>query len=708
MPIEIAHSEKFPYELANVPKDIRDACFALQQKIKEQIIVADKADPPKIKKLTKYKGLWRVKIKRDYRLVYLVSPQGNRVVLVMIDHRKKIYERLDIQLNEIEEVGIVNDKESLHEEVDIYEKIREVAQPFNRRETREETYVPDNPLPTSLNPDLLDRMDIPRQYHDSLIKLKTEEDLICDDTVPDIIRERIMEFFWPSHIQEVSQKPVRIANDVFEFEEAVEGKRKLESFLLRLDKEQKEFVTRFSSDSRPVGPWLLKGGPGSGKSTVTLYCIKSLLESLGQQQLFQADKPPRILYTTFTNSLVKVSEHLLGVLGTKNSIAEVDVRTVDSMAFRHLPPEFGNLDICVGTDRDDLVSEAIALCNGKIKNFSFSDEDRRFLIEEIDWVIIGQDLDKVKQYLAVDRSGRGRALGQIQRQHLWILHEQLIELLRDRGQCLFSERLRAAAKSVTPSYDYVFIDEAQDLKPVAIRFLMGLCENRKNVYLTADVNQSIWGYSFSWTKMAEDLDVRGRVKILRRNYRTTKEIWAGVMQLAPENDADEETLKAEAVYRGHTPIMARYDNLNQMKSRLSSFLFEALRQERTTPGSAAVLCPTRKEAESVYEMLGNQFKPKIMKSKEVDITWPGVKIITMHAAKGLEFPVVAVVGLEKGRLPLPVQAQADKEEHIARQQRLLFVACSRAMRRLIVFAHRSRPSPFAENLTDECWAVEEL
>ena len=40
----------------------------------------------------------------------------------------------------------------------------------------------------------------------------------------------------------------------------------LESLLLKLDDEQKTFVAQFE-DKLPTGPWILKGGPGSGKST---------------------------------------------------------------------------------------------------------------------------------------------------------------------------------------------------------------------------------------------------------------------------------------------------------------------------------------------------------------------------------------------------------------------------------------------------------
>lgn len=100
----------------------------------------------------------------------------------------------------------------------------------------------------------------------------------------------------------------------------------------------------------------------------------------------------------------------------------------------------------------------------------------------------------------------------------------------------------------------------------------------------------------------------------------------------------------------------------------------------------------------VVDMLDKGFQAKAMRSQDVDISYPGAKVMTMHATKGLEFPVVAVVGLEAGRLPVAARDGVDEEEHLARQRRLLFVACSRAMRRLIVFAHRERPSQFVEGI----------
>jgi superfamily I DNA/RNA helicase len=59
---------------------------------------------------------------------------------------------------------------------------------------------------------------------------------------------------------------------------------------------------------------------------------------------------------------------------------------------------------------------------------------------------------------------------------------------------------------------------------------------------------------------------------------------------------------------------------------------------------------------------------------------PSVKLLTMHSAKGLEFPFVFVAGLQA----LPV-----KNEPIDDELRLLYVAMTRATRELTLSAHRS-------------------
>ncbi|WP_339325413.1 ATP-dependent helicase [Pararhodospirillum photometricum] len=67
-----------------------------------------------------------------------------------------------------------------------------------------------------------------------------------------------------------------------------------------------------------------------------------------------------------------------------------------------------------------------------------------------------------------------------------------------------------------------------------------------------------------------------------------------------------------------------------------------------------------------------------------------VSLLTMHAAKGLEFPVVFVTGLEDGLMPLSWGGASPDPAALAEERRLLYVALTRARDRLILTHARER------------------
>ena len=75
-----------------------------------------------------------------------------------------------------------------------------------------------------------------------------------------------------------------------------------------------------------------------------------------------------------------------------------------------------------------------------------------------------------------------------------------------------------------------------------------------------------------------------------------------------------------------------------------------------------------------------------------------VTLMTMHSAKGLEFPVVFVVGMEDGLFPHS-RAAADQAE-LEEERRLCYVAITRAERFLYV-SHAMRRRVYGEELASE-------
>ena len=108
------------------------------------------------------------------------------------------------------------------------------------------------------------------------------------------------------------------------------------------------------------------------------------------------------------------------------------------------------------------------------------------------------------------------------------------------------------------------------------------------------------------------------------------------------------------------------------------------------------------------------FLAEIALGAEVD-TWDPraerISLLTLHAAKGLEFPVVFIVGCEEGLLPLLFGEDDEDENEIEEERRLFFVGITRARSRLFLSHARKRswrgklrerrPSRFLADLQEE-------
>jgi DNA helicase-2/ATP-dependent DNA helicase PcrA len=97
-----------------------------------------------------------------------------------------------------------------------------------------------------------------------------------------------------------------------------------------------------------------------------------------------------------------------------------------------------------------------------------------------------------------------------------------------------------------------------------------------------------------------------------------------------------------------------------------------------------------------------------------DESQASVTLMTLHAAKGLEFPAVFIAGLEEQLLPHPLALADGEREGLEEERRLLYVGLTRAEERLTLTYARTRlhfgetswrtPSRFLDELPDEARA----
>jgi len=566
------------------------------------------------------------------------------------------------------------------------------------------------PLPRPITMELLGELAVPPEFHEELLRLETEDDVLDCEAVPGDVRLRIIDALLGPPLHEVAKQPDLVVANTDDLLRYKEGE--LLGFLLKLSPEQEKFVAWAANGT---GPTLLKGGPGTGKSTVALYRVRVILEGLRKRGV---DKP-RVLFTTYTNALIRFSEQLLGsLLGP--DVRHVEVRTADSMAVSVLRHADGPPNICQGQDLEATMRRALGRV--ELRGNVLSQAAQRqtlerlgieYLIEEITGVIHARRLASLDDYKAASRPGRKLGLNGTQREAVWRVHEALGTLFKEAGLRTWPQVRAGAAEALQRSddkerYDAVVIDEAQDLDPSALSVLVSLCRAPNGLFLTADANQSIYGAGFRWNDVHEWLRFSGRTGVLRANHRSTREIGEAAHSYlaggALEGDGEEATRRY--VHSGPLPAVRAVGSNADEAKLVARFFRTASRELRLGLGACAVLCPTNAGAKRVASALQEMgLTARFMTPKELDLSAPGVKTLTLKSAKGLEFPIVALAGFGGKRYPYfpSDMGREEREELLERERRTMFVAMTRAMRALLVVVPAEQRSDLLRGFDKRYW-----
>lgn len=273
----------------------------------------------------------------------------------------------------------------------------------------------------------------------------------------------------------------------------------------------------------------------------------------------------------------------------------------------------------------------------------------------------------------------------------------------------YEARLAAAVRAVLagverghiPSgqYEAVFVDEAHDFEPEWFALAVKMVDSETRALMIAyDDAQAIYKDRKRpvWSHLG--IEARGRTTVLRLNYRNTVQILDLARRFAAEalhtpgfaQDDDPQVLLPESAGRqGPEPIVRQCVNWDAEAHAVAEWLAERLRAGYEWP-QMAVLYPTHEFGDRIAAVLAKHGIPTDLVRKNrnrVSVQRPAVRLLSMHTAKGLEFPCVAVAGLGVlGR----------REELVEDDVRLVYVAMTRATHEL--FLTYSQASPVVARL----------
>jgi superfamily I DNA/RNA helicase len=447
------------------------------------------------------------------------------------------------------------------------------------------------------------------------------------------------------------------------------------------------------------GPVRVTGGAGTGKTVVAIHRAKWLVEHVFTRP------EDRVLVTTFSRNLAADLRDNLSRICSQITLDRIEVVNLDKWTSDFLRKHGSTFRIIYGEDRNQYWSKAIALAPSEI------DLPQSFFREEWDHVIQPQGISTEDQYLRAQRIGRGIRLSRGQRKAIWPVFLEYRTQLTSHKSCEGDDAFRAARDllvqlgNILP-YRSIVVDEAQDFGEQAynlIRQLVPGGDQRNNLFIVGDAHQRIYRSKVVLSKCG--INIAGRGRTLRINYRTTDEIrkWsAAVLQGVSIDDLDD-GLVSEKGYKsllhGTSPSILSANSYEEEIGLITTFI-------RTREGfgdslnSICLVTLTNDMAERYAEALRHQgiLTYRIRRSATEDRNVPGVRLATMHRVKGLEFDRVIIAGMNSDsdinrNIDNITSDPAIRQQYELQQRCLLYVAATRAKREVVI-TYSGQQSPY--------------
>ncbi|MCP9808354.1 DEAD/DEAH box helicase [Cyanobium sp. HWJ4-Hawea] len=471
----------------------------------------------------------------------------------------------------------------------------------------------------------------------------------------------------------------------------------LEQWRVFLHPSQRRLVERDWS-----GPVRVLGGAGTGKTVVAMHRACWLA-----QQLIKSGAPGRVLFTTYTRNLATDIRSSLTKICSPEELQRLEVIHLDGWVSTFLKGQGLPVRVFDEGARKACWELAMAMSDPSLGL------DLRFYQEEWKEVVLANGCRTQPDYLTAKRVGRGTRLSRQNRAQIWPVFDAMRMELRQRGLWEPEEAKQAATDLIRESgldarYASVVVDEAQDLDVAGFSLLRTLLgqTHANDLFIVGDPHQRIYGKPVVLSRCG--IEVRGRSRKLRINYRTTEETraWATAVLHGLDFDDLDGGLDPATDYRsllhGDAPLIEAFDD----PAEEQRFLAKTLRQIQQEQGSLAATCVTARTNGAIeklnFTLQKEGFATRVINADESDDpSDPSLRLATMHRVKGLEFDQVFIPGLDVAQMPLRFELdqrpdQLSRELFEQQERSLLHVAATRAKKRVVI-TYSGKPSPFITN-----------
>jgi len=635
------------------------------------------------------KAFWSVRVSSDLRIIVHRTDQS--LMLCYVDHHDKAYAWAERRKLE------VHPHTGAAQIVEIRETVQEILIP---------KYVEQEPVRPPLfhrctDADLLS-WGVPAEWLDDIRHVTEDGLLVLAGHLPSEAAEALLEVAtggWPD------SKPVpQPLSDPFTHPDAQRRFQVMatsEQLQLALDAPWEKWVVFLHPDQRELverdypGAARVTGSAGTGKTIVALHRAVHLAKG---------NPEARVLLATFTSALASaLSDKLNRLIVTEPRLKErIEVHSMVSLGLRWLEAGPSSQALLFQEEFEGLLTQTAK----SVPGHSFS---QAFLASEWEDVVEAWDLQTWEAYRDVIRIGKKVRLPEGMRLTLWTIFAKVRGILAQRGAIteagLFNHLSRQLAGRKHPPFEFVVVDEAQDISLPQLRFFAAFGASVPNrLFFTGDVAQRIFRSPFSWK--AAGVDLRGRSKTLKVNYRTSHQIRVAADRLLNQEVTDgdgnvESRTQTISVFQGPVPSVEAFDSAEAEALRVVAWI-QDLSAQGVQPQEVALIVRSIDQIPRAHEVAEDSGLPFKVLDDHGSPTQGKLSLVTMPLAKGMEFRAVAVLACDAEVIPSAERIdgasdQSDLEEIFNTERHLLYVACTRARDFLLVTCG-GEPSEFLSDL----------